>query len=141
MTEYLPAIRTAVDAGMVVLILLVQLIIYPSFHAIDDGIFSSWHRKYVAAIGFIVIPLMLIQAGCIALLLLTVASWSHILSAAAVLGAWIVTFTLSVPCHRKLENQGKDPEIIARLIHTNWLRTGCWIIAFAAGFVRAAGQG
>ena len=141
MNEYLPVIRTAVDAAMAVLILLVQLIIYPAFHAIGDDIFTAWHRKYVTAIGFIVIPLMLIQAICIGAQLLTVASWSTVLSAAAMLGAWIVTFTLSVPCHRKLEHQGKDPETIARLIRTNWLRTACWVIVFAAGFVRAVHQG
>jgi hypothetical protein len=141
MSEFLPVMRTAVDTGMVVLILLVQLIIYPSFHAIEHGVFSSWHRKYVGVIGMIVIPLMLIQAGCITLQLLTTASRSHVLSAGAVLGAWIVTFALSVPCHRKLEHQGKDPETINRLIQTNWLRTACWIVAFAAGLVRAVGRG
>ena len=141
MNEYLSVIRTAVDAAMVVLILLVQLIIYPSFRAIGDDVFSSWHRRYVAAIGFIVIPLMLAQAGCIALQLFAVADGVNMLSATAMLGAWIVTFTLSAPCHRKLQQEGKDPEIITRLIHTNWLRTACWIIVFAAGFVRATGQG
>jgi hypothetical protein len=141
MNEYLPAIRTAVDAAMVVLILLVQLIIYPSFHAISDEAFTSWHRRYVTVIGFIVIPLMLVQAGCIAAQLLEVTDWRNILSATAVLGAWIVTFAVSAPCHQTLQHKGKDPEIITRLIHTNWLRTGCWITVFAAGFVRAASQG
>ena len=133
MNEYLPAIRTAVDAGMAVLILLVQLIIYPSFHAIADDLFAVWHRRYVTAIAYIVIPLMLVQAGCIVVQLLEVADWGNMLSAAAALGAWIVTFTLSAPYHRKLKQEGKDPEIINRLIHTNWLRAACWIIVFAAG--------
>ena len=137
MTEYLPVIRTAVDAGLAVLILLVQLIIYPSFRAIGADVFSSWHHRYVTAIGYIVIPLMFVQAGCIAVQLLEAVDWGNILSAAAMLGAWIVTFTLSVPCHRKLQQEGKDPEVINRLIHTNWLRTVCWIIVFAAGFVRS----
>ena len=135
MNEYLPVIRSAVDAGMVVLILLVQLIIYPSFRAIGNDVFSSWHHRYVTAIGFIVVPLMLVQAGCIAIQLLDIAAWGNILSAAAMLGAWIVTFTLSAPYHRKLQQEGKDPDIINRLIHTNWLRTTCWLIVFAAGLI------
>lgn len=118
---------------------MVQLIIYPSFHAIDDDLFSSWHRRYVGVIGMIVIPLMFVQAGCIALQLLTSLDWTIILSATAVLGAWLVTFTASAPSHRKLQQEGKDPKIINRLIHTNWLRTVCWIITFAAGVVRAIG--
>lgn len=63
------------------------------------------------------------------------------LSASVALGAWIVTFTLSAPCHRKLQHNGKDPEIIARLIHTNWLRMVCWITVFSAGLMRASTQG
>jgi hypothetical protein len=135
MTTYLPAIRVAVDAGMAVLILLVQLIIYPSFHAVAEDTFSSWHRRYVGLIGTIVIPLMFIQAGCIVLQLLTSMDWTIILSAAAVLGAWAVTFTISAPCHQKLQRTGKNSEIITLLIRTNWLRTVCWVIAFAAGFL------
>ena len=56
MTEYLPVIRIAVDAALAVLILLVQLIIYPSFHVVADDGFSAWHRKYVNTIGFVVMP-------------------------------------------------------------------------------------
>jgi hypothetical protein len=134
MTDYLSVIRTAVDAGMAVLILLVQLIIYPSFYVVAEDNFSSWHRKYVSAIGFVVIPLMFIQAGCIALQLLAVVDWSTVLSAVAVFGAWVVTFTISAPCHQQLQRTGKNTKIINRLNHTNWLRTVCWIIAFAAGF-------
>jgi hypothetical protein len=133
MNEYLPSIRTAVDAAMATLILLVQLIIYPSFHAITDDIFTSWHRKYVTAIAYIVIPLMLIQAGCITVQLLADADWGNILSAVTALGAWIVTCTLSAPYHRTLQHKGKDTQIINRLIQTNWLRTGCWITVFAVG--------
>jgi len=120
---------------MVVLILLVQLIIYPSFRSIADDGFTAWHRRYVAVIGIIVIPLMLVQAGCIAFQLLAAADWESALSFAAMLGAWIVTFTMSAPCHRYLQRNGKDPETMSRLIHTNWLRTGCWIAVWVAGFM------
>lgn len=135
MNEYLPVIRTAVDAGMAVLILLVQLVIYPSFRVIADDIFTAWHRKYVAAIGFIVIPLILVQAVCIAIQLLKAQDWTILLSAAAMLGAWIVTFTVSAPYHRKLQQSGKNPDTINRLIDTNWLRTVCWMIVFATGLI------
>ena len=141
MTEYLTVIRITADAGMAVLILLVQLIIYPAFHAIADDVFSAWHRKYMNAIGFVVMPLMFIQAGCIALQLFTAADGAAVLSALAVTGAWAVTFTFSVPCHRTLQWKGKDPETIDRLITTNRLRTVCWIIAFAAGLAGWAGRG
>jgi len=80
---------------------------------------------------------MLVQAGCIAFQLLAATDWESALSFAAMLGAWIVTFTISAPCHRFLQRNGKDPETITCLIRTNWLRTVCWITVFAAGFMRA----
>ena len=133
--------RTAVDAAMAVLILLVQLIIYPSFRAISDDNFIAWHRRYVTIIGFIVIPLMFIQAGCIGMQVLAVADGRNMLSALAVLGAGVVTFTISAPCHRVLQRNGKDPETITRLIRTNWIRTVCWIIVWAAGFMKTLSAG
>ena len=43
------------------LILLVQLIIYPAFHNINVEVFSEWHHSYMQKISIIVGPLMLIQ--------------------------------------------------------------------------------
>ncbi len=133
MTEHLPAIRLGVDAGMATLIWLVQLVIYPAFRFIDAERFIAWHHRYTRAISFIVLPLMITQAACIGLQCLTDPRIGNLVSAGAVLVAWIVTFTLSVPCHHKLQEQGNDPQIINRLIHTNWLRTIAWSVALLAG--------
>jgi hypothetical protein len=42
-----------------------------------------------------------------------------------VLFIWISTFTLSVPCHKKL-SLGKDSKTIDQLVKTNWIRTILW---------------
>ncbi|MBT8041807.1 MAG: hypothetical protein KJN98_01410 [Pontiella sp.] len=133
MTEHLPTIRLGVDAAMATLIWLVQLVIYPAFRFIEADRFIAWHHKYTQAIAYVVLPLMIAQAACIGWLCLIRASVGNVTSAGAVLAAWIVTFTLSVPCHHKLQQQGKDPQIINRLVRTNWLRTIAWNIVLLAG--------
>jgi hypothetical protein len=132
--DYLPTIRLAVDTGILVLIWMVQLIIYPAFHVMEASGFVQWHKKYMNAIGVIVIPLMLAQAGCIAQQLIEELSIASLVSAIAVLIAWIVTVTLSAPTHQKLQAEGKKQKTIQFLITTNWLRTIGWTIAFIAEF-------
>jgi len=55
--------RVAFDFGMLVLIWLVQLIIYPSFEFTDKDAFLGWHEKYTGLITVVVLPLMLGQLG------------------------------------------------------------------------------
>ena len=116
----------AIDAAMVVLIWLVQLIIYPSFRTQEQDGFRRWHRGYTRTIGFIVGPLMVTQ-----ILLHGKDLWAgvtaiSIAQVALIAIAFVVTVTLSVPCHQALSSRGKDAGIIDRLVGTNWLRTVAW---------------
>ncbi|MBU3984539.1 MAG: hypothetical protein KJ985_13980, partial [Proteobacteria bacterium] len=43
---------------------------------------------------------------------------------------WLATFSLSVPCHRQLQNHGKVLSTINRLVVTNWIRTLLWSLLF-----------
>jgi hypothetical protein len=47
----------------------------------------------------------------------------------AVLGAWGITFLVSAPCHRILQ-EGKKTQMIDRLVRTNWWRTLLWTVSF-----------
>lgn len=117
------------DTGLFVLVWLVQLIIYPSFHYIDKEGFLAWHNRYTRLISMIVGPLILIQLGAeITFIVNGDLSWLRILMILAIL---TVTFFVSVPCHRGLSRYGKDRRIISRLIGTNWLRTVLWSFLFA----------
>ena len=103
-------LQLMVDSGLVVLIWLVQMIIYPSFHFISTENFTTWHKRYTRAISIIVGPLMLLQA--ILELHHTFAGgprWLRILLIAAI---FATTFLLSVPCHRKLQIKGKNTTVI-----------------------------
>lgn len=121
-------LQVMVDSGLVVLIWLVQLIIYPSFRYTDEKEFISWHHRYTGLIGVIVSPLMLLQAGGEIWVALTQdPRWVRISTIALI---WTSTFTLSVPCHRRLHSVGKNMVIIRRLIVTNWPRTLLWSALF-----------
>jgi len=121
-------VQVMVDSGLIVLIWLVQLIIYPSFRYTEEKDFISWHQRYTGLIGAIVSPLMLLQAGGEIWVAITQdPRWVRILAIALI---WISTFTLSVPCHRRLHTVGKNMVIIRRLIVTNWPRTLLWSILF-----------
>lgn len=124
-----------VNFGLVVLIWLVQVIIYPSFAHISRAEFVTWHKKYIKIISSVVSPLMLIQLAMILRLVLTRPNLPHYFMLSAVIIIWISSFTLSVPCHRKLQRTGWNLKMIGRLVRTNWIRTILWTVVFLTGIV------
>ncbi len=112
--------------GLLVLIWLVQVIIYPSFRHIDPVTFPRWHEVYTGKITVFVVPLMFSQLG--------IAGWRAFAEGrpldwvilVLVIGCWVSTFGWSVPCHDRLHRHGKDIAVIERLIRTNWPRTLLW---------------
>ena len=135
MTEVLPELRLVVDWSMVMLIWLVQLVIYPAYRSINPADFAQWHHNYMRTISFMVVPLMFAQAICIGLSFMGGLTAGNILAALALLTAWIATFTLSVPCHNKLQEHGNESEWVDRVVKTNWIRTVAWSIAALAGMI------
>lgn len=127
-------VQIMVDSGLIVLIWLVQLIIYPSFRYTEPKNFISWHQRYTGLIGVIVSPLMLLQVGVEVWMSATQdLRWIRIVLIAFI---WISTFTLSVPCHRRLHIEGKNKVTIRRLIVTNWFRTLLWSLLFLDTLIR-----
>ena len=116
--------------GLVVLIWLVQLVIYPAFADIAAEGFLAWHARYTRAITGIVGPLMLAQVVLAALLVYRRPSPATILYAVLVAATWLLTALVAVPIHNALASGGHDLAKIHRLIGTNWLRTAAWTLAF-----------
>lgn len=120
------SMNLAVSWGLLVLIWLVQIIVYPGFHRIGTEDFRAFHRWYTMRIAVIVIPLMSAEA-----LLTLYWLWFRpraslvLLSTAAVAVVWMSTFGLQVPLHRRLQH-GKEEDLIRRLVTTNWVRTMAW---------------
>lgn len=129
--DYLDLSTLALDTGLLVLIWLVQRIVYPAFHVVEAEGFQQWHEDYTRRMGGIVIPLMFGQLGChIALTWMKPESLLGLLAFASVLTAWVLTFAGAVPLHRRLGSQGKNDDVIDRLLRVNTARTLAWTLTW-----------
>lgn len=54
-----------------------------------------------------------------------------------VLSSWIITFTVSVRLHNKLQTHGKHQPTINSLVSTNWIRTAIWTTTFGLSLYEA----
>jgi hypothetical protein len=124
-----------INFGLVVLIWLVQLIIYPSLAHIGEEEFTAWHREYVGKISAVVTPLILVQMLLVLRLVFFSPSALHFFLLACLGVIWISSFALSVPCHKKLQDRGKDPAVIRQLVRSNWIRTILWTAVFLGGIL------
>ncbi|MEC7906127.1 MAG: hypothetical protein VYC82_02790 [Verrucomicrobiota bacterium] len=119
-------LRTISDWGMLLLIWVVQLCIYPSFRNVKERAFVGWHRRYMRLISCLVGPLMggQLLAG-IGFLFVSI-SLTNALYMALVIATWMLTGLVAAPLHKKLQETGKGSETISRLIAWNWPRTITW---------------
>ena len=131
----LPLLRHVVDFGLVVLIWLVQLIIYPSFRYVDRTQLELWHKRYVARITAVVGPLMIAQVLVLSLQVTLEMNWLHALSLVLVGFCWLSSFGLSIPCHRKIEHGQGTADVLECLVRTNWPRTVLWTAVFVLGLL------
>ena len=129
----IPELHSLVDFGMCVVLWLVQLVIYPSFLRLKSSELIAWHKAYTFRVSFVILPLMF---GQLALSILSVVGDASILEWTAfvfVLVCWILTFFVSVPLHRKIEQNDITRETRQKLITTNWPRTILWSVIFGLG--------
>lgn len=114
--------------GLFVLIWVVQLVHYPSFQFIDKEQFADFHIHHTRSISFIVLPLMLLELGIAAVLVLQHGfHWTYLIPLIMVLLIWASTFLIQVPDHNRLAT-GKDLQVVNRLVLTNWIRTVLWTV-------------
>jgi hypothetical protein len=119
-----------IDFGMLVLIWMVQLLIYPGFKYFEREQLIIWHAKYTRNMTFIVMPLMLIQ-----LLLHSYTTYMgfnliQLLTLVLVILSWILTFTIFVPLHQKISNNRFEKQDLLHLDSFNWWRTTIWSVIF-----------
>lgn len=126
-------IRHMVDFGLVVLIWLVQLVIYPSLLHIASDRLVAWHRAYTFRMTWVVGPLMLVQLGLVGWGTYYFMDAAHWLSLVLVIACWVWTFGVSVPFHVKIELEQGGAVIIRRLVVTNWVRTVLWTLVLLVG--------
>lgn len=124
-----------VNFGLVVLIWIVQLIVYPSFLFYKRENLVLWHNTYTQRIAIVVVPLMLLQliksiTNClfgfttINLLILLIAVF-----------LWVFTFTSFAPIHFKISENNFETEQLNQLVTRNWIRTILWTILFILAII------
>jgi hypothetical protein len=123
-------IRLLFDTGLLVLIWLVQLVVYPSYTYYTQDNFKRWHDQYTKRVTIIVMPLMLGQLIVIGMQLWTDANWFNLLSGLIVFLLWCATFLKFVPLHNRITNGDFNQETLHDLIRCNWGRTVLWSVLF-----------
>ena len=118
-------LHLGISWGLLVLIWLVQVIVYPAFHRIPAAGFVEFHRWYVSRITAVVLPLMVVEAMLTIWWLWDSAAAAAFIAALLVGGIWLSTFMLQVPIHNRLKS-GKQDMLIRRLVASNWIRTIAW---------------
>ena len=115
--------------GMLGVIWLVQLEIYPLQIHVKREDYLAYQAAHMHRVSFVVGPLMLVEVATSAwLLFLPLSSCGMTLAwvgVGLVFLLWISTLVLQVPCHWKLEKE-RDEAVIRRLVRTNWVRTVGW---------------
>ncbi|OBX26889.1 hypothetical protein LX77_00678 [Gelidibacter algens] len=124
------SMRLLFDTGLLVLIWMVQLLVYPSFRYYDKPNLVIWHKHYTVGLSIIVIPLMFGQ------LILASVQWFNTLSAETLINLllvvllWALTFIQFVPLHKKIADNKATPALLKRLVARNWWRTILWTVIF-----------
>jgi hypothetical protein len=128
-------ISLLVDAGLMVLIWLVQLVIYPSFTYYQPKDLLKWHQQYTTRLAFVVIPLMLSQLVLAIVAVFYQLDLVNSCSLLIVLFLWIFTFTSFAPLHHKISEGNTNQSLLQLLIRRNWIRTFLWFFLFIVHLV------
>lgn len=123
-------LQLAIDFGLVVLIWMVQLLIYPSFEYFTSESLSKWHKIYTRNITFIVAPMMIIQLIISIYLAWNDLSFINTIYFALVILTWVTTMVIYVPLHREIDLHPDKKETCIKLTKKNWLRVVLWTTIF-----------
>ena len=122
------SVHNAATWYMAGIIWLIQLVHYPMFRFMDRATFQSSHAFHSTAIGFVVIPAMLLELGLATTIIYQrgAGDWPALAGFLLVLILWGLTFFVMVPLHGRLASGGFQPDVINALVQWNWLRTIAW---------------
>lgn len=115
-------------SAMCGIIWIIQLVHYPAFLYVDVLKATSFELFHQNAITPIVLPLMLLEVATFGLLFKQGERDRGFLCSGIILAIlWLSTFLIQTPIHQELEF-GLSPDLITKLILTNWIRTLGWSI-------------
>ena len=123
--------RLVLDVGLLVLIWMIQLIVYPSFLFYTAKELIAWHKMYTKAIALIVIPLMLGQLSIIIYQVFLVQNTYTLTSIILVVFLWGITLLKFAPMHQQISEGNTHEKLLKKLVQNNWIRTLIWTILCA----------
>ena len=123
--------RLVLDVGLLVLIWMIQLIVYPSFLFYTAKELIAWHKMYTKAIALIVIPLMLGQLSIIIYQVFLVQNTYTLTSIILVVFLWGITLLKFAPMHQQISEGNTHEQLLKKLVQNNWIRTLIWTILCA----------
>ena len=129
--------KSIVDFGLVVLIWMTQLVVYPSFTYFSENDLLNWHSRYTSAVSLVVMPLMLGQLFLHGWWLYQDFSWVGLIALLLVGLTWINTFFFAVPLHNHIATGIGISEAAHQLVRINWYRTILWSVVFLLGVFAA----
>jgi hypothetical protein len=129
--KYLILVNTAATWVMVGVIWVMQLVHYPLFANVGAAEFPAYELSHMARISTLVIPVMLVEAITAFMLALTppagVSPALPWVGLGLVVFIWGATFLFQDVQHSTLA-RGFDPDVLAALLQSNWLRTIAWTL-------------
>ena len=123
-------IRILLDFGLLILIWIVQLVIYPSFSHMPEDKLVRWHQQYTKRFSIVVFPLMMGQLIIIAIQIFSTVNWYTFSSLLLVMILWGITFFQFAPLHGRISKGTQIGNAVEQLINLNWPRTALWTILF-----------
>ena len=123
--------RLVLDVGLLVLIWMIQLIVYPSFLFYTAKELIAWHKMYTKAIALIVIPLMLGQLGITIYQVFLEQNTYTFTSIVLVVFIWGITLLKFAPMHQQISEGNTHIQLLKKLVQNNWIRTIIWTILCA----------
>ncbi|WP_299211793.1 hypothetical protein [uncultured Dokdonia sp.] len=131
----LDILRLMIDAGFMVLIWAVQLVIYPSFSYYSTTNLYTWHKSYTKRVTFIVLPLMFSQLILGVIQLWMSQNWYTLVSMGIIMTLWLLTFLVFVPLHQSIDTKKSVARVCEKLVVGNWMRTVLWTLLFIASLI------
>lgn len=120
--------KLLVDAGLFILIWIVQLVIYPGFCYYGELSIKKWHKSYTRRITYVVMPLMVSQLGVYGYLALSTSSLIYIIGWMLTIVTWLITFIQAIPLHRDIDMLPDSLPARKKLVSVNWSRTVIWTL-------------
>ena len=120
-------IQIITNSILIGILIITQIISYPSLSSIDKSYFEKYHKNYVNKISYVVIPFMLIELFSLLYLTYHISDLFMIKSLLILMTIWLFTFICIVPLHNSLSNK-RSIDNINSLVNYNWFRTILWTI-------------